>query len=76
MKLTVKLAFCDLIADIVSRSVGGFSSFINGREHVNFQTTMPKPDLHPEEGYLLTTKKTVTVTDHQDKKYLITIEEL
>jgi len=35
----------------------------------------PKMDLHPTEGYFLSTKKTIEVQDTNGKKYLVTVEE-
>jgi hypothetical protein len=32
-------------------------------------------DLHPEEGYFMSTKKTIEVEDINGKVYLVTVEE-
>lgn len=33
-------------------------------------------DLHPEDGYLLSTKKTLEVRDRNGNRYLVTVEDL
>jgi hypothetical protein len=35
----------------------------------------PQLDLHPTEGYFLSTKKTIEVQDTNGKIYLVTVEE-
>ena len=65
----MNLAYCDKIADTVRKSLlkydPAFSCLVSG---VKF-------DLHPKEGYLLSTKKTISVSDVNGKGYKITIEE-
>lgn len=34
-----------------------------------------KWDLHPTEGYLLSTKKTLEITDRNGNRYLVTVED-
>jgi hypothetical protein len=64
------LAYCDKIADTVRKSLlkydpDGIICFV---EPIKW-------DLHPEGGYMLSTKKTIEVMDSQGKKYLVTVEE-
>jgi len=59
------LEYCDQIASSIKILLG---------DHTRFRVDQIKFDLH-EEGYLLSTKKVVTVVDTtHDKKYTITIE--
>ena len=64
------LAYCDKIADVVRKSLlkydpDGIVSFVNG----------VSMDLHPSDGYLVSTKKTIKVSDMNGKWYKITVEE-
>ena len=66
------LAYCDYIADAISKSLHEDSS---KKESLVKSVTSPKMDLHPTEGYFLSTKKTITVLDNNGKPYKITVEE-
>ena len=64
------LAYCDKIADTIRKSLlkhdpDGIIGLVDGI----------KWDLHPEGGYMISTKKTITVMDMNGKKYLVTVEE-
>jgi hypothetical protein len=71
----IKLAYCDFIADRIRKAL------------VNDQWTMPdgdnlvddigpiKMDLHPTEGYMQSTGKTLTVWDTNGKAYFISVQE-
>lgn len=63
-KATSLMAYCDYIANSIKHAlpVTGVS------------TSAVKSDLHPEDGYLLTTKKTIEA-EYLGKKYKITVEE-
>lgn len=66
------LAYCDYIADRVQKGLRDDSykesSLINYVDRVEM-------DLHPEEGYFQSTKKTIRVQDTNGKWYLVTVEE-
>lgn len=66
----VMLAYCDKIADVIRKSLlkydpDGIVGLVDG---VNM-------DLHPIDGYLVSTKKTIKVSDMNGKWYKITVEE-
>jgi len=67
------LAYCDYIADAISKSLYEDAS---KKESLVKSVTSPKMDLHPTEGYFLSTKKTITVLDNNGKPYKITVEEV
>lgn len=62
------LVYCDYIANVVSESLQGDSKMVTW-------VTKPKMDLHPEEGYMISTKKTVQCLDVNGKLYNVTVEE-
>ena len=68
-----KLAYCDYIAATISKALLGeakqVTSLIKSASH-------PQMDLHPDEGYFLSTKKTIEVEDVHGKQYRVTVEEL
>ena len=59
------LAYCDYIADQIRKGLGG-----------KLKASRVKYDLHPTEGYMLSTKKTLEVEDWNGKKYKVTVEEM
>ncbi len=69
------LVYCDYIADSIQimlrREISDFedTTILETAEGV-------KMDLHPTEGYLVSTKKTIKVTDKNGRAYLVTVEEL
>jgi len=66
------LAYCDYIADRISKDL--FEDASRDSSYVSVVTT-PKMDLHPEGGYFVSTKKTITVLDINGKAYTVTVEE-
>lgn len=66
------LAYCDYIADkvkkLLDREIGDNDTMIK-------ETGPIQMDLHPKEGWFVSTKKTLNVTDRFGKKYIITVEE-
>jgi len=69
----MKLAYCDYISNKIQESLREDSykeqSLIHYVDKINW-------DLHPEEGYFVSTKKTIEVTDVNGKKYMVTVEEI
>ena len=70
MKLA-PLAYCDKIASVIKSALlkhdpDGIIGLVDG---VNM-------DLHPTEGWLVSTKKTIKVCDMNEKWYKVTVEEL
>lgn len=64
------LSYCDYIAHTIKNNI-----ISNDKENM-LQSTGPIGwDLHPENGHMLSTKKTIMVTDRFGKAYRITIEE-
>lgn len=64
------LAYCDKIAYTIRNALvkydpDGIIGLVDGI----------KMDLHPEEGYFVSTKKTIKVSDMNGKWYKITVEE-
>lgn len=64
------IAFCDHIAFLIRNAL-----MSSNYENIHYDVLDMKSDLDPEYGYLLSTKKTVRVQDHNGTKYRITIEE-
>jgi len=67
------LAYCDYIAALISDDLKAFDCQ-NAR--LLLEVSRPQSDLHPEQGYLVSTKKTLMVQDKQNKLYKIIVEEL
>ena len=64
------LAYCDWIADQIKRH------FTNDKaENKIVEVSNIVMDLHPIDGYFLSTKKTMLMQDYNGKQYKITIEE-
>ena len=64
------LAYCDYIAHVIS------TSFRNDKPENMIESVGPvKMDLHPTEGWFVSTKKTISMVDKNGKRYRITIEE-
>ena len=70
--MTLKLAYCDYIAARLHTLV---SNEINDNQTMMESVSTPKMDLHPTEGYFMSTKKVLTVHDVNGKAYVITVEE-
>jgi|TARA_B110000908_G_scaffold99039_1_gene116975 hypothetical protein len=69
------LVYCDYIADSIQIML---RREINDFEDTTILETVEgvKMDLHPTEGYFVSTKKTMKVTDKNGRAYLVTVEEL
>jgi len=65
------LAYCDWIADQIKRH---FTNDKAENKIVDVGSIMM--DLHPIDGYFLSTKKTMLMEDMNGKVYQITVEEL
>jgi hypothetical protein len=65
------LAYCDKIADEIRNKL-----VKSGHDSIIGLVGRIKMDLHPSEGYMLSTKKTIDVTDTNGKMYRVTVEEL
>lgn len=66
------LAYCDYIADCIRVA-------LLERKHrglgIIAEVGKVRWDLHPTEGWFVSTKKTLSVTDAGGKKYRVTVEE-
>ena len=67
----MNLAYCDKIAAVIKSALlkydpDGIIGLVDG----------VKMDLHPTQGYMLSTKKTIKVCDMNEKWYQVPIEEL
>ena len=67
----MNLVYCDKIADVVRTSLLTY----NDPDNIIGLVYPVEMDLHPSKGYFQSTKKTIEVTDMNQKKYKITIEE-
>ena len=64
------LAYCDYIAHVISMA------FRNDKpENMIDSVGSIEMDLHPTEGWFVSTKKTISMVDKNGKRYRITIEE-
>lgn len=67
------LAYCDFIADRIRK--GLINSMNDALEPVRLtEVTRPAWDLGPK-GEFVSTKKTLSVTDGNGKRYVVTVEE-
>lgn len=68
----MNLAYCDYIAACISKTLISeakqFGGIVKSASH-------PQLDLHSDEGYFLSTKKTIEVEDLNGKRYIVTVEE-
>lgn len=68
------LAYCDYIADRIKKALD--LDLRENRIYTKVDTVgSVKMDLHPTEGYFVSTKKTLEVIDINGKKYKVTVEE-
>jgi len=64
------LAYCDYIAHVIS------TAFRNDKpENMIESVGSIEMDLHPTEGWFVSTKKTISMVDKNGKRYRVTIEE-
>lgn len=69
------LAYCDYIADRIQKALS--LDIRENRGYTMVSEVGPiKMDLHPTEGYFVSTKKTLKVIDINGKKYKVTVEEV
>ncbi len=63
------MAYCDELQDEIKTHLN---------KNTRFHVTKVNWDLHPKEGYLLSTKKVIELedSDYGNKKYKITVEEV
>ena len=66
------LAYCDYIADRINAHLSG--DVVNNNYYIK-DVGKIKWDLHPIDGYMVTTKKTMRVSDTYGKWYKVTVEE-
>ena len=62
------LKYCDYIADVIKKSLCADEGLVTEVGHIQM-------DLHPEEGYFVSTKKTIPVKDVNGTSYIVTVEE-
>jgi predicted cupin superfamily sugar epimerase len=67
------LAYCDYIAALIQEKM---TWDIDSHDTVIKDVSHVQMDLHPEEGYFMTTKKTIIVEDKGGKMYRVTVEEV
>lgn len=67
------LAYCDYIADRINSHLSG--DIVKNDYYVKNVDSV-KFDLHPIGGYMVSTKKTMNVTDLNGKNYRVTVEEI
>ena len=65
------IAYCDYIAHTIKKTL-----VVSDEENMLSTVGSVKLDLHPEQGYFLSTKKTIEVVDKYGKQYKITVEEV
>ena len=65
------LAYCDKIADVVRKALMKYDP-----DNIIGLVGPVKMDLHPTEGWFVSTKKTVDLCDMNGKKYRVTVEEI
>jgi hypothetical protein len=64
-------AYCDYIADEINVLFWSQQS-----EAIITKVGNVEYDLHPEQGWMMTTKKTIELTDMNGKMYRVTVEEI
>ena len=77
MHHSTKLAYCDYIADRINKLIDQDRVVGNVDLHPTLIASVGNVnmDLHPTEGWLVSTKKAMTVYDVNGKAYVITVEE-
>lgn len=69
------LVYCDYIADTIRRGLVA-DQWMNP-DRIKLDNIGPvEMDLHPTEGYFVSTKKTLEIIDTSGKKYKVTVEEV
>ncbi len=67
----MSLEYTDLLSSFISNLIRGKITTPAG---LSFFGAKTKLDLHPEDGYMLSTKKFITCRDNRGNKYKITLE--
>ena len=70
----MNLAYCDAFASFIRNALVTIKPEDKEFPVINGLVAGTKYDLHPTEGYMLSTKKTIDVTDANGKAYSISIE--
>ncbi len=65
------MVYCDKIADVIRKGLLKYDP-----DQIIGLVGGVKYDLHPEDGYFVSTKKTIDMTDMTGKAYRVTIEEI
>lgn len=65
------IAYCDKIANVVRQALLKYDP-----DEIIGLIDPIKWDLHPTEGYMLSTRKVINMCDMNGKKYRITVEEV
>jgi hypothetical protein len=73
MRNTKHLSFCDYIAQTIKKAVDHDSVCADG---LLAGCGSIKADLHPTDGYLMTTTKTMSVADRNGRLYEITVKDV
>jgi hypothetical protein len=72
-KWNIAMAYCDYIASVIRKGMVSDTSsplsYIKNVSGVHY-------DLHPNEGYMMSTAKTIVVEDKNGKHYRVTVEEM
>lgn len=68
----LRYVYCDYIADRIRHAL---LPRCNDGERIA-SVGHVQSDLHPEGGYLVSTKKTIELTDHAGTRYRVTVEEI
>ena len=68
-----RLAYCDYIIDCIKVLLQSVSD--RRPEHLVESVGGVEWDLHPVEGYMLSTRKALTVWDSNGKAYVVSVEE-
>jgi len=63
------LAYCDYIADSIANAMSEEDQLIDYVGPIQM-------DLHPTDGYMLSTKKSMSIVDSNGKQYKVTVEEV
>ena len=69
------LAYCDFIADRVRKALVNDQWTMQDGENLIDNISNVQMDLHPTEGYLQSTAKSITVHDVNGKAYIVSIQE-
>lgn len=72
----MNLAYCDAFASFIRKALVSIKPEDQHFDTISGLVGGTKYDLHPTEGYMISTKKTIDVTDANGKAYCITIEEV